>query len=154
MLGLTKIMRGHPNHPDDYPPQKRLKYLCFVLPKSFLRRIPRLFDSLESLFPLRYGGCKVFDEILVRIVRRVFIRATTDWWFVGIILFELLVGIPPFNAKTPKGDECGSLAEFNALALAMQYSFSNFSFKLASINFDLVVKSAKESAKASKSFVL
>ncbi|TYJ17428.1 hypothetical protein E1A91_A09G051800v1 [Gossypium mustelinum] len=27
--------------------------------------------------------------------------ATADWWSVGIILFELLVGLPPFNAETP-----------------------------------------------------
>ncbi|XP_037493258.1 probable serine/threonine protein kinase IRE [Jatropha curcas] len=28
--------------------------------------------------------------------------ATADWWSVGIILFELLVGLPPFNAETPQ----------------------------------------------------
>ncbi|XP_020087816.1 probable serine/threonine protein kinase IRE isoform X1 [Ananas comosus] len=27
---------------------------------------------------------------------------TADWWAVGIILFELLVGIPPFNAEHPQ----------------------------------------------------
>ncbi|KAL6131880.1 hypothetical protein ACLB2K_070253 [Fragaria x ananassa] len=54
------------------------------------------------------------------------------------------------------GDECGSLADFSAPALDVQYSFSNFSFKnlsqLASINYDLVVKT-KESPDASKSSV-
>lgn len=29
-----------------------------------------------------------------------------------------------------QADECGSLAEFSAPALAVQYSFSNFSFKV------------------------
>ncbi|XP_039025289.1 probable serine/threonine protein kinase IRE [Hibiscus syriacus] len=196
--------------------------------------------------------------------------ATADWWSVGIILFELLVGLPPFNAETPQlifdnimnrnipwpkipeemsygaydlidklltenpvqrlgatgasevkqhaffkdinwstlarqkamfipsteahdtsyfmsryaedeqahgssdlddltdtcssgslsnvqdedGDECGSLTDFSAPALAVKYSFSNFSYKnlsqLASINYDLVVKNAKESAEAPK----
>ncbi|CAN8288516.1 unnamed protein product [Cochlearia groenlandica] len=28
--------------------------------------------------------------------------ATADWWSVGIILFELIVGIPPFNADHPQ----------------------------------------------------
>ncbi|MCD7446997.1 putative serine/threonine protein kinase ireh1 [Datura stramonium] len=27
---------------------------------------------------------------------------TADWWSVGIILFELIVGIPPFNAEHPQ----------------------------------------------------
>lgn len=25
---------------------------------------------------------------------------TLDWWSVGIILFEMLIGIPPFNDET------------------------------------------------------
>ncbi|XP_057537927.1 probable serine/threonine protein kinase IREH1 [Amaranthus tricolor] len=28
--------------------------------------------------------------------------ATADWWSVGVILFELIVGIPPFNAEHPQ----------------------------------------------------
>ncbi|KAL5744366.1 hypothetical protein ACOSQ2_027482 [Xanthoceras sorbifolium] len=59
------------------------------------------------------------------------------------------------NIQDEDGDECGSLAEFNTPSLAEQYSFSNFSFKnlsqLASINYDVVVKTAKESAEASRS---
>ncbi|XP_062119115.1 probable serine/threonine protein kinase IREH1 [Humulus lupulus] len=27
---------------------------------------------------------------------------TVDWWSVGVILFELIVGIPPFNAEHPQ----------------------------------------------------
>ncbi|KAJ0096779.1 hypothetical protein Patl1_28067 [Pistacia atlantica] len=27
---------------------------------------------------------------------------TADWWYVGVILFELIVGIPPFNAEHPQ----------------------------------------------------
>ena len=27
--------------------------------------------------------------------------ATVDWWSVGVITYELLTGVPPFNAKTP-----------------------------------------------------
>ncbi|XP_039145925.1 probable serine/threonine protein kinase IREH1 isoform X1 [Dioscorea cayenensis subsp. rotundata] len=28
--------------------------------------------------------------------------ATADWWSVGVVLFELIVGIPPFNAEHPQ----------------------------------------------------
>ncbi|XP_048326427.2 probable serine/threonine protein kinase IRE [Ziziphus jujuba] len=53
------------------------------------------------------------------------------------------------NMQDEEGDECGSLAEFTPNNLAVQYSFSNFSFKnlsqLASINYDLVIKSATDS---------
>ncbi|CAH2043869.1 unnamed protein product [Thlaspi arvense] len=59
-----------------------------------------------------------------------------------------------FNTQEEDGDECGSLAEFgNGPNLAVKYSFSNFSFKnlsqLASINYDLMLKNAKESTEAS-----
>lgn len=49
------------------------------------------------------------------------------------------------NLQDEYRDECGNLAEFSSPKLAVQYSFSNFSFKnlsqLASINYDLVVQS-------------
>lgn len=32
------------------------------------------------------------------------VGATADWWSVGVILFELIVGIPPFNADHPQVD--------------------------------------------------
>ncbi|CAK7337072.1 unnamed protein product [Dovyalis caffra] len=58
------------------------------------------------------------------------------------------------NTHDDDGDECVSLAEFHAPTLDMKYSFSNFSFKnlsqLASMNYDLVIKSTKESADAFK----
>ncbi|KAM7266387.1 hypothetical protein ACFE04_004284 [Oxalis oulophora] len=51
-------------------------------------------------------------------------------------------------------DECSSLAEFSGPTLTVKYSFSNFSFKnlsqLASINYDLVVKSNKEATEITK----
>ncbi|KAK4752883.1 hypothetical protein SAY87_021681 [Trapa incisa] len=50
------------------------------------------------------------------------------------------------NVQDEDGDECGSLTNFNGPTLAVKYSFSNFSFKnlsqLASINYDMVVKSS------------
>ncbi|XP_013642173.1 probable serine/threonine protein kinase IRE [Brassica napus] len=59
-----------------------------------------------------------------------------------------------FTTQEEDGDECGSIAELaNGPNLAVKYSFSNFSFKnlsqLASINYDLVQKNAKESTEAS-----
>ncbi|CAK9311223.1 unnamed protein product [Citrullus colocynthis] len=58
------------------------------------------------------------------------------------------------NLQDEDGDECGSLADFCTSALSVKYSFSNFSFKnlsqLASINYDLVVKSSQNSPDVSK----
>ncbi|XP_023551449.1 probable serine/threonine protein kinase IRE [Cucurbita pepo subsp. pepo] len=59
------------------------------------------------------------------------------------------------NQQDEDGDECGSLADFGtSSALSVKYSFSNFSFKnlsqLASINYDLVVKSSQNSPDVSK----
>ncbi|KAL3655085.1 putative serine/threonine protein kinase ireh1 [Castilleja foliolosa] len=31
---------------------------------------------------------------------------TADWWSVGVILFEIIVGIPPFNAEHPQKISC------------------------------------------------
>ncbi|XP_059624828.1 probable serine/threonine protein kinase IRE [Cornus florida] len=57
------------------------------------------------------------------------------------------------NILDEDGDECGNLAEFSGPVLDVK-CFSNFSFKnlpqLASINYDLVVRSAKELPDASK----
>ncbi|KAI3731256.1 hypothetical protein L1987_62444 [Smallanthus sonchifolius] len=58
------------------------------------------------------------------------------------------------NMLDEEGDECGNLAEFGASTLNGNYSFSNFSFKnlsqLASINYDVLVKSAQDSIDGSK----
>ncbi|XP_027110474.1 probable serine/threonine protein kinase IRE isoform X1 [Coffea arabica] len=58
------------------------------------------------------------------------------------------------NLQDEDGDECGNLADFSAPSADVKYSFSNFSFKnlsqLASINYDLLIKSAKESIEADK----
>ncbi|KAL3521436.1 hypothetical protein ACH5RR_019585 [Cinchona calisaya] len=55
------------------------------------------------------------------------------------------------------GDECCNLADFAAPSLEVKYSFSNFSFKnlsqLASINYDLLIKSAKESIESDKTSI-
>ncbi|KAL4199563.1 hypothetical protein AMTRI_Chr03g51800 [Amborella trichopoda] len=56
------------------------------------------------------------------------------------------------NLQDEDGDECGGLADFISIPV-VHYSFSNFSFKnlsqLASINYDLITKSGKDSPKVS-----
>ncbi|KAL5699611.1 non-specific serine/threonine protein kinase [Ranunculus cassubicifolius] len=57
------------------------------------------------------------------------------------------------NQFDEDGDECGNLAQFGGPNLAVKYSFSNFSFKnlsqLASINYDLLVKTSQDSSEVS-----
>ena len=43
---------------------------------------------------------------------------TADWWSVGVILFELIVGIPPFNAEHPQ-----VIILFETLSYRFHYSF-------------------------------
>ncbi|KAL6541753.1 hypothetical protein OROGR_011239 [Orobanche gracilis] len=53
------------------------------------------------------------------------------------------------NLQDEDGDECGHLTDFGGPSLEMNYSFSNFSFKIyntSSINYDLVTKNNKESS--------
>nr|XP_043633754.1 probable serine/threonine protein kinase IRE [Erigeron canadensis] len=58
------------------------------------------------------------------------------------------------NIVDEEEDECSNLAEFSAPLLNVNYSFSNFSFKnlsqLASINYDLLIKSTQDSIENSK----
>ena len=49
--------------------------------------------------------------------------ATADWWSVGIILFELLVGIPPFNADTP---QVGHPNLMNGFGQQTEFGYSPF----------------------------
>ncbi|CAH8321798.1 unnamed protein product [Eruca vesicaria subsp. sativa] len=42
------------------------------------------------------------DYLAPEILRGTGHGATADWWSVGIILFEFIVGIPPFNADNPE----------------------------------------------------
>jgi serine/threonine protein kinase len=36
------------------------------------------------------------------IILYILLGCSADWWSVGVILFELIVGIPPFNAEHPQ----------------------------------------------------
>ncbi|XP_055818880.1 probable serine/threonine protein kinase IRE [Solanum dulcamara] len=61
------------------------------------------------------------------------------------------------NPQDEEGDECGNLADFSTPSLNVNYSFSNFSFKnlsqLASINYDLIGKTTKESVETANTSV-
>lgn len=45
---------------------------------------------------------KVKMHLLLKYMALLHAGPTADWWSVGVILFELLVGIPPFNAEHPQ----------------------------------------------------
>lgn len=42
------------------------------------------------------------DYIAPEILNGLLNDKTIDWWSVGVILFEFLVGMPPFNDETPE----------------------------------------------------
>ena len=51
---------------------------------------------------LDYRVSDIYVSFILTYTCNIFSAATADWWSVGIILFELIVGIPPFNAEQPQ----------------------------------------------------
>ncbi|KAK9989941.1 hypothetical protein SO802_030180 [Lithocarpus litseifolius] len=70
-----------------------------------------------------------------------------DWWSVGIILFELITGIPPFTAERPKVKAHPFFRGVNWDSLALQKNLS----QLAAINHDVLLQIGKDLTKCSPS---
>lgn len=48
------------------------------------------------MLPLR------FREEVIHILKIVGYTETVDWWSMGVILYEMLVGYPPFASEEPR----------------------------------------------------
>lgn len=46
--------------------------------------------------------CLLVNNVKEFLCYKIISGTTADWWSVGVILFELIVGIPPFNAEHPQ----------------------------------------------------
>ncbi|KAF5959868.1 hypothetical protein HYC85_001077, partial [Camellia sinensis] len=95
-FGLSKV--GLINSTDDFsgPAVSSTTFLGDDEPKiasqSFIKREQRQKHSIVG----------TPDYLAPEILLGMGHGATADWWSVGVILFELLVGIPPFNADHPQ----------------------------------------------------
>ncbi|KAI4383069.1 hypothetical protein MLD38_008949 [Melastoma candidum] len=64
--------------------------------------VPKYPNSTRRVERQKHAVVGTPDYLAPEILLGMGHSATADWWSVGIILFELLVGIPPFNAEHPQ----------------------------------------------------
>lgn len=57
--------------------------------------------SPEVLLGTGHGECSL-DLLILSFFFNFFEGTGVDWWALGAITFELLVGCPPFNDETPE----------------------------------------------------
>lgn len=70
---------------------------------GFLRDdVPKTQPSPERTRRQKHSVVGTPDYLAPEILLGMGHSATADWWSVGVILFELLVGLPPFNAEHPQ----------------------------------------------------
>lgn len=70
-------------------------FFCFFC-SSFV------FSKPESLLYIWFDLSYLFEMHNSVVYVRFSSAFNADWWSVGVILFELIVGIPPFNAEHPQ----------------------------------------------------
>ncbi|XP_021842212.2 probable serine/threonine protein kinase IRE isoform X1 [Spinacia oleracea] len=94
-FGLSKV--GLINSTDDLsgPSVSSSGFLGDEIPGSTLKQSPREQRQKHAVVGTP-------DYLAPEILLGMGHGATADWWSVGVILFELLVGIPPFNAESPQ----------------------------------------------------
>lgn len=61
-----------------------------------------LDDVISSAYSLLLYQFWLLSVYLTMVLHGFLTGYTADWWSVGVILFELIVGIPPFNAEHPQ----------------------------------------------------
>ena len=51
---------------------------------------------------LAYSAVGTPDYVAPEVQGKIGYTETVDWWSLGVILFEMLVGYPPFASETPR----------------------------------------------------
>lgn len=83
-------------------PEKKHKDSEFAIPKpeNYLKNLPEIKRRHLRNRQLAYSAVGTPDYIAPEMLRQSGYTETVDWWSIGVILYEMLVGYAPFSSDS------------------------------------------------------